>query len=152
MTKTTFLKRETINSENTGLRRYLGLVWLAAWLMVAGNFGYRAITQEDPSEAVASIDHTTVEDAGPKFAKPIEQIQVGEKVAYAVNPTEGFDSSLGTKIHAHAWRKIELKPDEHSRDVTVRWRVDTGLRLATERSEQRSARSSQRRVGRFGGR
>jgi len=116
MTLKRFLKQQT--SQMT-LRRGIGIAWLAFWMIAAGTFGYRALTHEVAGQAVASIG-TAAAYSEPQAFKPIEQIQVGERVALSINPTEGLDDSLGTKIHPQDWQKIELRPDEHSRVVLLR--------------------------------
>lgn len=87
-------------------KRRAGLAWLCLWLCVAGGFGYRHLTHETPGEVQASV-------AGPSKTKPIEQIQVGERVAFAINPTETLDTTFSFDINPKTWRKITLRTAEH---------------------------------------
>jgi len=58
--------------------------------------------------------------------KTIETITIGERVAWAENPAEPFDETLGREVDPATWRKITLRPDEHSRVVLLRpqWWID----------------------------
>ncbi|MEO8498839.1 MAG: polymorphic toxin-type HINT domain-containing protein, partial [Planctomycetota bacterium] len=138
MTIARFLKRQAAlpqNSNTTSTRRHIGLAWLAVWLLVGGTFGYRALTHETGGEAIASLSTAASQGKTPTRVKPIEQIEVGERVAFAINPTEAFDDSLGTDIHPQVWRKIELRPDPHSRIVLLRpeWWVNERLQADSQK-------------------
>ncbi|MCB9938348.1 MAG: hypothetical protein H6823_08900 [Planctomycetaceae bacterium] len=64
----------------------------ALWLLIAGGFGYRHLSPESTGEAMANSRVGSAHHNA--HLKPIEQIQVGERVAFAINPTEQLDESL----------------------------------------------------------
>jgi hypothetical protein len=88
------------------------------WLSVAAGFGYRYLTQETAGEVQASIGVAGNIAERPKTT-PIEQIQVGERVAFTINPTEGLDTSLGMDVNPRTWRKITLRTESGSHEIVL---------------------------------
>jgi len=88
------------------------------WLSVAAGFGYRYLTQETAGEVQASIGVAGNIAERPKTT-PIEQIQVGERVAFTINPTEGLDTSLGMDVNPRTWRKITLRTENGSHEIVL---------------------------------
>jgi hypothetical protein len=112
MTNVSANSRCAINQKPKPWSRRLGLLWLCLWLSIAAGFGYRYLTNETVGEVQAGI-------AGPAKTKPIEQVQVGERVAFTINPTETLDMSLGLNVNPATWRKISLRTENHSHDVVL---------------------------------
>ncbi len=110
------------------------LFWLAAWMVLGfALFGYGVFSSTPgggDSSVSLSPDVTTL-------AKPIEEIQVGERVQFARNPGEPFDNSLGTKVDPSTWRRISLRAYKDSGDkadivlLRPKWWLDE--RLDTKR-------------------
>ena len=109
MTHFRFTNRAQSASDSHPWKHRAGLAWLACWLLIAGGFGYRHLSPEPASEALAS----SRPGRDPAYTKPIEQIQVGERVAFAINPTEKLDESLSFDVNPRTWRKIRLKTSQH---------------------------------------
>ena len=103
--------------------RQFGLAWFAAWLLVAGSFLGRTVAHQDGPAALAIAAPAATDRIGSgcrQALEPIERIRVGQRVAFALNPLEGFDRSLGFEIHPAVWRKITLRPDEKTHVVLLR--------------------------------
>lgn len=112
MTRFQFNKRNATGQAATFWGSKIGLTWLCLWLSIAAGFGYRHLTHETAGTVQASIDSNILTSTSPK-TKPIEQIRVGERVAYAINPTEELDTSLSFDVNPRTWRKITLKTSAH---------------------------------------
>ncbi|MCA9222238.1 MAG: hypothetical protein KDA71_18040, partial [Planctomycetales bacterium] len=106
MTRFQFNNRPKSATGSSPWKRRVGLLWLCLWLSIATGFGYRHLTHETSSQVQASIAPATK-------TKPIEQIQVGERVAFAINPTETLDTSLSFDVNPRTWRKITLQTSQH---------------------------------------
>ena len=109
MTRFQFNYRPKSASDSNPWKRRVGLAWLAIWLLIAGGFAYRRLSPEPASEALAS----SRPGRDPAYTKPIEQIQVGERVAFVINPTEKLDESLSFDVNPRTWRKIRLQTSQH---------------------------------------
>jgi|GEM_PF-4251861 len=118
MTHFLFKRQQSFDRQRPSLRRGVGLLWLCLWLSVAAGLGYRYLTQETAGEVQASIEVAGNIAERPK-TKPIEQIQVGERVAFTINPTEGLDTSLGMDVNPRTWRKITLRTESGSHEIVL---------------------------------
>lgn len=119
MTKIRFFRNPFRSSLSRLKTERLGLLWLCLWLSISFGFAYRHFVRAPLNEVRADSGEASI-------TKPIRDIRVGDRVACAINPTEGFDDSLGDEVHPVAWRKIELRPDEHTKVVLLRpsWWID----------------------------
>ncbi len=96
-------------------------VWLAVCLAAAVGFAWRGMARSDgspskelrltPTSLACSVERR---DAARRPLKSIERIRVGERVAFAQNPSETFDNSLGKIVDSASWRMIRLRVDKKS--------------------------------------
>ena len=112
MTHASSNNRIASNSQTKSWRSRLGLAWLCLWLSIAAGFGYRYLANEPTGEVQASIDVSKNSSTAPK-TKPIEQIQVGERVAFTINPTESLDTTFSFDVNPRTWRKVTLRTAKH---------------------------------------
>ncbi|MDA1054568.1 MAG: polymorphic toxin-type HINT domain-containing protein [Planctomycetota bacterium] len=118
MTRFLFKRRQNADRQSQPWTRRVGLVWLCLWLSVAAGFGHRYLTHDTVGEVQASIE-VAGSTAAARQTKPIERIQVGERVAFAINPTERLDTSLGKDVNPATWRKVTLRTENGSHEIVL---------------------------------
>lgn len=82
-----------------------GIAWLAICLIAASFFAWRGSNRSLASSELPGAAAVT---------KSIENIQAGERVAFAENPAESFDDSLGEVVDPASWRMLRLRVDKES--------------------------------------
>lgn len=117
----------------SGGRISFRLAWLVAWLALGAGLlfhGFGGHTSDLEQPALASTTHAP----RLQLTKPIEQVRVGDRVAFADNPAEPFDDSLGREVNPATWQQIELRLDGQSKqrgDVVLlrpKWWLDARLK------------------------
>jgi RHS repeat-associated protein len=85
-------------------RSRFGTYWLVAWLLLAAGLWFgRSFVADEPRAPAAAVSTATA-----RITKPIEQIEVGERVAVDA-PTAEQDLAFGTTVDPATWRRVTLR-------------------------------------------
>ena len=114
-------------------RSRFAVAWLVVWLALGASLLFHGL-----GGSLSDLDQPVLAGTGNtaklQLTKPIEQIRAGERVAFAHNPAEPFDDSLGHEVDPATWRQIELRLDgrsEQRADVVLlrpKWWIDARLK------------------------
>lgn len=129
-------------------RRVTGTLWLVAWLALGAFFLWKGIHPNESQPTSPDPNPASLSENSSPLTKPIEQIQVGERVATGISNElrELADEEIGAlpdwdskPIDPDSWRKVELtltRDDGSAMDIVLLrpadWITESGIDAGRE--------------------